>query len=256
MEFIITPLGARGWMGRDGRETACMLAQVAGQNFLLDFGTGASRLLESAIERTLGDRPLNICLSHYHLDHVVGLSYFPGILKEFTGVRRLITPGKELVTWGFKDACERLLNPPLTSHGPERLHAFEFLECGPEGILLDGVRISMYPQVHPGGSVSIRIGDWICYSTDLAPDTGELVAARGVKCLIHEVWSLEPEPHEGVHSDLSHALEHTRQSGARHLVPVHFGPRMKEEDIRSLQNYSSEDFKVWTPIEPQRLTLE
>jgi|WetSurMetagenome_2_1015567.scaffolds.fasta_scaffold00211_6 ribonuclease Z len=256
MEFMITLLGARGWMGRDGHETMCVLAQAAGQNFLLDFGTGASRLLEPAIERTLGDRPLNICLSHYHLDHVVGLSYFPGILKDFTGVRRLITPGKELASGGFQNACGRLLNPPLTSHGPERLHDFELLECGPEGISLDGIRISMHPQVHPGGSASIRIGDWICYATDLAPDTGELKAARGVRCLIHEVWSLGPEPNGGVHSDLVHALEHTRQSGAGHLIPVHFGPQMQEEDIRRLHSYSSEAFVVWAPLEAQRLTLE
>ena len=63
------------------------------------------------------------------------------------------------------------VSPILTSH----------YEIGP-------FKISLWPQQHPGGSLGVRIGDLVAYTTDKAIREDELEHVRDVAYLVHEVW--------------------------------------------------------------------
>src|SRR5450756_199820 len=83
----VTLLGTIGWMPSDRRETTCFACRAGDSLFIFDAGTGLRRLREPAQAALLdGARDVHLFLTHYHLDHVCGLAYLPGVL-----------PGRELV---------------------------------------------------------------------------------------------------------------------------------------------------------------
>lgn len=253
-QVAVIPLGTRGWMPRDGRQTICTFVKLGDTRFLLDCGTGVSRLLEPAVRTHLGDGAITILFSHYHLDHFAGLVYLPGLLHGCRGPVRLAGPRSGLTTLGLREACERLTSPPLSSqHYSTYPFPLEILEFGPEGIEIDGVTITTSPQVHPGGSVSLRLGNALCYATDLAASTQELPLAQGVELLIHEAWSKEPQAPLGCHSGFPEALDRARRAGVPRLMPLHFMPGMLEYEIQALGEYSSPSLQVLVPEEGKQI---
>ena len=76
----LVPLGCGGFIPARGRQTMSFLVLEGGAALVLDAGSGLARLLEPQVAARLPeDGPLDIVLTHYHLDHVVGLSYLPGL---------------------------------------------------------------------------------------------------------------------------------------------------------------------------------
>src|SRR5450759_69715 len=77
----VTLLGTIGWMPSDRRETTCFACRTRDSLFIFDAGTGLRRLREPAQAALLdGARDAHLFLTHYHLDHVCGLAYLPGVL--------------------------------------------------------------------------------------------------------------------------------------------------------------------------------
>ena len=99
----LLPLGTNGYIPSQGRQTMSFLVADDGGALVLDAGSGLARLLEPAAQRMLaGVERLDVVLTHYHLDHVVGLSYLPGVARDRPV--RIFAPA-----------------PPLTHSGPEAL---------------------------------------------------------------------------------------------------------------------------------------
>ncbi|MGD2114802.1 MAG: MBL fold metallo-hydrolase, partial [Acidobacteriota bacterium] len=74
----LIPLGTNGYIPTHGRQTMCFLVRFEDRALLLDAGTGVARLLEPRVRELLeGVEQLDVILSHFHLDHVIGLSYLP-----------------------------------------------------------------------------------------------------------------------------------------------------------------------------------
>ena len=79
----LAALGTAGYLPAAGRQTMSFLLATGTETLLLDAGSGVARLLEPQIARLLpADRRLDVLLSHYHLDHVVGLSYLLGLAAD------------------------------------------------------------------------------------------------------------------------------------------------------------------------------
>ena len=91
MDATLWVLGSAGWMPKAGQETSCFLLEAQGQLIMLDAGTGVANLelVPEVLQRY--DR-LSVLLSHYHVDHLVGLMY----LKRFAADKRVDVygPGK------------------------------------------------------------------------------------------------------------------------------------------------------------------
>jgi ribonuclease BN (tRNA processing enzyme) len=256
MDTLIVPLGTRGWMPHQGRETMCTLVKRGSNNFLLDCGTGASRLLLPEVREILGRDPITILLSHFHLDHTVGLTYLSGLLSGSDQPVRLAGPRAGFIDFGLREACDQLTSAPLTSrHYRDFPFPVELIEFGPEGIEIDGVPIAISLQAHPGGSATIRIGDSVCYATDLAASMKELPLATGVDCLIHETWSMRTQAPDGSHSGLKEALDRAERAKAKSLIPTHFGLDMTETDIQSLSGFTNATFDVLVPNEGQPIRI-
>ena len=203
----LIPLGINGFFPSHDRQTMSFLLLTEKEALVLDAGTGIARLLEEDIRRRLEQYDsLNIILSHYHLDHFVGLSYLPGLWSKKV---KVYAPSEPFIGTDPKCAINKLLNPPLYSLTLDTLPMpFEVIPMTKPNITVGEVNIMIWAQKHPGGSIGIRIGDDLAYVTDTIVDFDNVEKIRNVHLLMHEVWMTDAEadldPAErGKHSYLS-----------------------------------------------------
>lgn len=205
------------------------LVERDGALLLLDAGSGVGRLAEPGpATRWLGraDR-LDIVLTHYHLDHVIGLSYLPGVARGLS--IRIHAPGPPLTVAG-PEAIERLIGPPLFPHRiaewPMPVEVIAYHE-GP--LRIGPFDLRLRSQRHPGGSVGLRVDDDLAYVTDTVVDPATEALARGVDLLLHEVWRTDAEaesddPAVSGHSAASPVAALAARSAVRRVAPVHHPP--------------------------------
>ena len=225
----LLPLGTNGYFPSAGRQTMAFLVAAPGVALLLDGGSGLARLDEPAARELLaGVERVDLLLSHFHLDHVVGISYLPALLA---GHRlRIFAPDVALVPAGG-DALERLLSPPLFPLPLARWPIpVEVVRYGAPALAIGPFQVRLRAQQHPGGSVGFRIDDLLAYVTDSIVDPRTVDLVRGVGMLLHEVWlddaeAARSDPKTAGHSSATAVAELARQAGVGRLVPVHHHPR-------------------------------
>lgn len=256
MKTVLIPLGTNGFIPSFGRQTMSFLLLRPNDVLLIDAGTGVSRLLDPAILPLLNKyERLNILLSHYHLDHVVGLAYLPGIWNR--GPIVIHGPAKPIVNAEPRDAINQLLYPPLFSLPINDFPVpVEIVPITGNRIQIGDFSIATRRQRHPGGSMGIRIDDQIAYTTDTVVDQETAIFAQGVQLLLHEVWLTDAETvvdeieHSG-HSYVGGVAQIANKSKVRQLMPIHHHPKRSEEDINSIGStlQGSVEADVVIPVE-------
>jgi ribonuclease BN (tRNA processing enzyme) len=231
----LAPLGTAGYLPAAGRQTMSFLLATESDSLLLDAGTGVARLLEPAVAALLpAGRRLEVLLSHYHLDHVVGLSYLLGLAADRS--IRIHAPAPPL-TVGGPEGIAQLLSPPLFPLPVERWPmAVEIVPVNGAELAIGGLRLRLRRQKHPGGSIGIRIGDTLAYVTDTVIDPATVEFVRGVKLLLHEVWltaeeAAESDPSPTGHSDAGAVADLARAAGVGRLWVVHHHPRRSAAEL-------------------------
>lgn len=234
----LLPLGTNGYFPTQGRQTMSFLLRGSEVALLLDAGSGVARLAEpigrEAIE---GVARLDIVLTHYHLDHVVGLSYLPGLLVGKSV--RIFAPAPPLTAAG-SEALDRLLTPPLFPIGLARWPlAVEVVPYAGPTLEIGALALAFRAQKHPGGSVGVRIGDLLAYITDTVIDRATIDFVRGVDNLLHEVWLDDDEAERDDaartgHSAAGPVADLAREAGVGRLIPVHHHPRRTEAQLEAL----------------------
>ena len=244
--FRIIALGTNGFIPTFNRHTmSYLLMDESEEVIILDAGTGISRLFEPQISEIIKSKKrLNIFLSHYHLDHIIGLSYLPGLLP--TRPIRLFAPSKPYVEVEAEDAVNKLLNPPLFSLSFKNYPGnTELIPVIDSEIRINGYLFQFIKLSHPGGSMGIRIDDNICYITDTSMDQQYADFISGCGYLLHEVWMTKEEAEEkgkgaSGHSVLEDVIELSVNAGVKNLIPIHLHPKWSEEmllnNIRMFQN--------------------
>ena len=239
MTTRIVPLGTNGFIPSFNRQTMSFLVLNESEMLLLDAGTGVARLLEPHIVDLMKPYDcLNVILSHYHLDHVVGLSFLLGAWTR--GRVRIYAPGQPFVEAAPQEVLNGLLQPPLF---PLTLREFpmpvEVVPVTSESLQTETWSIRLRAQTHAGGSAAIRIGDEIAYVTDTIVDEATPTFARGVKLLLHEVFLTDAEAENGDAERLAHSYPGgvariARQAEVGRLMLVHHHPERTDAEIRKL----------------------
>lgn len=238
MKQKIVPLGLNGYIPTHGRQTTSFLFLTEANAILLDAGTGAARLGEPGVQEHLQPYShLDVVLSHYHLDHVVGLFYLSGV---WPGSVRIYAPAPPLVDATPTLALGRLLSPPLCPTDLEQLlPGVDVIVVTQESFSLGGLPVRAWSQSHPGGSVGYRFGDSLVYMTDRSMDLGQAAHARGARVLLHELWMTDEEaaaePEKRVaHSHLSAVAEFANTAGVGALMPMHHHPSRTPQDVERI----------------------
>src|SRR3712207_2885018 len=103
-----------GWIPTAERETCCLLARDGDSALLIDAGTGVANLVQRPDLLEGLDR-FDILLTHFHLDHVIGLAYVPGL--DLPKRPRLFGPGAALYGMSTAAVLRRLIAPPFFGSG-------------------------------------------------------------------------------------------------------------------------------------------
>jgi ribonuclease BN (tRNA processing enzyme) len=234
----IIPLGTNGFFPTFGRHTTSFLLLHQETALLLDAGSGIARLTEPGIAKLLQPfSELHIILSHYHLDHVVGLSYMIGIFPDIA--LSIYAPGPPFVQSSPQDALGTLIRPPFFSVTLDDfpMHP-RIVSVVRDTFDIDRLTVAIRGQKHRGGSIGIRVDDLV-FMTDTAVDTSAVSFVHGAKLLLHEVWlrdeDLPASPEElADHSFESGVCDIAQRANVRQLMPIHLHPRRTLDEVMSL----------------------
>ena len=145
-----------------GGDTICFEFHADGPDspsLILDLGTGA-RLLGAKIQedqkRLDGPGEYDVLFSHLHLDHVIGLPFFPPLFTPGAKVR--IHCGVVEDSKGLFNRLRTLASPPYFPIQPLEWGAASFNTFDPKAKFeLAGFKITSIPMNHPGGCCGFRL---------------------------------------------------------------------------------------------------
>lgn len=217
----IVLLGTGGYHPNERRHTACLMLPELG--IIFDAGTSFFR-----VPSFLQTRDLQIFLTHAHLDHIVGLSFFlvPMLTDQVDSVKVFGEPTK------LSAIQTHLFSEEVFPLQPE----YDYLEL-PETVDVPGKGTLRHIKLeHPGGSVGYRI-DWpdhsLAYITDTATPEQHLEFIQGVDLLIHECYfpdDMAEWAEKTGHSHTTPVAELARDAGVGKLVLTHIDPQRTDDD--------------------------
>jgi ribonuclease BN (tRNA processing enzyme) len=212
-------LGSGGWIPTSRRETCSALLRAGRRLLLVDAGTGLRRLVEDA--DLVGDAErIDLVLTHFHLDHVIGLSYLPALPLQPV----VWGPGKLLANASTRSILDRLLGSPFFSAPMESIAA-DVREIDADGLDLGPFELTIRVQErHTEPTLAFRVGDVLTYCTDTGPDPGTVTFASGSRALLHEAWHTGDPGAEPFHTSARDAAEIARDAGVERLTLIHVNP--------------------------------
>ncbi len=237
---------------RYGGNTSCVDVQLSdGTRLILDAGTGI-RNLGLALGQV--HDPINILLTHLHLDHIQGLMFFAPAFRHQC----------EITVWGpwsseasLCDRIARYISAPLAPVDVREL-PFTFQEAEPGQWKIGSATVRAQPVNHRGPTLGYRIDDGptsLCYIPDHEPGVGTplreladewisgMELARDASLLIHDCQYTDEEypSHVGWgHSSVGDALEFAHRARAQRVLLFHHDPLHSDEQLDALAGQVSE----------------
>ncbi len=239
----ITILGARGSIPTEGAEmlefggaTSCVLIETDEWAVFFDAGTGIVNAPE------IGDKKIAIFLTHPHIDHLLGLPFFPYITDKSKHIDFYAVKSGVL---SARQQLDKLLCPPLWPCSADDYPAnFEFHDIE-FPVKLGDISITGIPSVHPGGGIVYRLecgGKSMVYATDYEyrdDHIGELIDfAKDTDLLLFDAQYTDEEfeKRRGYgHSTPSLGVIVARKSGAKEVRFVHHDPTHTDEFLLNME---------------------
>ncbi len=261
--MMVIPLGIGGFIPTDEYETSCILVRENNTAILFDAGTGISKLMNPEIRDLLiGVDTLNVILSHYHLDHVVGITW---LVKLWDKKLNIFAPTKPLTESTPTHALSILTNSPLFGL---RIQQFPFpteiIPIKGDDIIIDILKICVIQQQHLGGSVGYRIGNKFAYITDTDPTEAHVSFIRNVKLVFMDSM-FDLEEHKQLCGGKEKKLEHgysvgnaniAKKANVGNLGLIHLNPMYSTERYEKMVAESKSIFsKTNIPEEKKILNV-
>ena len=235
-------LGTAGYHPNEHRHTACFMIPEAG--VVLDAGTGFFRVRE-----LIQTRELHIFLSHAHLDHCVGLSFYLDVLHE--------TNVQNVFVYGVSEKLEAVKSQLFSEHLFPLPPHFEWVPIDIQkgatgiGLPLDGT-ITWCPLKHPGSSLGYRLewpGSSLAYITDTtaSPQADYVSFINKAGTLIHECNfpdGFEELAAKTGHSCVTPVAEVCRSAEVERCTLVHMNPMMDDPSCYELESVSD----IYAPL--------
>jgi ribonuclease BN (tRNA processing enzyme) len=237
-----------------GETTAFLCEGEGGEHVLIDAGTGV-RLLGDRLERADGIRSALLLMTHFHLDHVMGL---PALSLIYNGKWSIEIASPVHQGQHIEEIMPRLLDRPfwplqldeLASHVRFRTlpgeQSIAPLACG-------GLQIRWCPVHHPGGCTAYRIdepatGTAVVIATDVEWGEASAETKELLRGLVHrpspatlllmdgQFTPDEYARHRGWgHSTWRECADLARETGAGHLLVTHHAPTRTDAQMEKLE---------------------
>ena len=206
------------------RATCSVLVRRGDRAVIIDAGTGLERIVADHALLD-GVTELDLVLTHFHLDHVVGLAYLPGLRAVASAPPRIWGPGAALFGISSDEAVRRIAGPPYFD-ADFALIATEVreLRAGAQQVGPFTLRVRIQPG-HSTPTLALRFDDALTYCTDTTLDEENVGFASGSQLLMHEAWYVEDAPETPeIHSSAREAAVVARDAGVEELVLIHLHP--------------------------------
>jgi ribonuclease BN (tRNA processing enzyme) len=206
-------LGTNGWYDTQTGNTLSIFIATKKCNIVLDAGNGFTKL-----DRVLSNsNPLFLFLSHFHLDHLIGLHSL--IKFSFSQTLTLVGPR------GTEKLLKALLKQPFTAPLSSLSIKTEILEM-PEDENRFPFTVKGFDLIHPPLSMGYRFrldGKEIAYCPDTGYCENAVTLAKGADLLISECSFLPGENSANwPHLNPQSAARIAKEAGAARLALVHF----------------------------------
>ncbi|MFA8434674.1 MAG: MBL fold metallo-hydrolase [Marinifilaceae bacterium] len=238
----LIPLGSSGWIPTDTRSTSSFLCHTPNILILLDAGTGLHKLRNYTSLLDQYDE-IHLILSHYHLDHIIGLSYLPRFVANKT--LHLYGPGKPYYPEGCKELLCRFTSPPYFARTIDTFaREVYFHDYNVAGFQIGKLEIGIEVQQHSHPSFGITLGHYLHYATDT--NANHSTFQKKVQLLLHECWELKKENAEE-HSSLEEILNMAKHSDIPRIGLIHLNPFYSENQLTEFQTqnvFNVEEGKV------------
>ena len=212
----ITLLGTNGWFDTATGNTPCVLLQAEDFDIIFDAGYGFTK-----VDRLVdGSRPAYLLLSHFHLDHLIGMHTLPKSNFQ-QGLTILGQPGTNA-------ALKGLFSPPYSISFNEHAYPVKVIELDGQNPHLP-FRLTSLPLIHSGPCLGYRVeinGKVITYCTDTGYCQNAVTLAHRADLFMTEC-SLAPgmEPHPSwPHLSPKEAAKIALEAHAKQLLLIHFDP--------------------------------
>ena len=248
-EIKITILGVRGSIPTSGAgmvtyggATSSVLFETEDEAVFLDAGTGIMDAPD------IGDKRISILLSHPHIDHLLGLTFFRYLMEEG---RHIDIYARVIDGRGTRQQVDTYMKPPLW---PCTIDDFKAtVEChdltGP--ISIGSVQVDMTESNHPGGGTVYKLshsGKSFVYATDYEHDEEKLPQlidfAKGVDLLLYDAQYTDEEYEQKRgygHSTTTVGVRVAGECGAKQVRFVHHDPGHDDEFLSVMEKRVKRD---------------
>jgi len=220
--------------------------------FIIDAGTGIRNLGKSMMEHPERQTQITIGFTHFHWDHIQGFPFFKPAYDKDTTLNILSvgdTSEIELRSILQAQMHSEYFPIPMSEMGAK----LRFTNLGVDYVDVNGLKVKIIKQNHPGISYGIRIellGRSLVICTDVEhsnPITDDFIQfCKNADLLIHEAQYTDDELilYRGWgHSSYSQAIEVAERSNARMLILTHHDPDHNDEFLRKQEKICQDRFK-------------
>ena len=242
-KFSIIPLGSGGWYSNDFRETTCWMLELKNVLFIIDLGSGLRRLLSPEWQSYLDEKSnINILLTHFHLDHIIGLFYMQEIFSERK--INIFAPGKNIYGETASNIINNLMREPFASELGSNI-VINDLKSGYYNI--DKIDIEFWEQKHSSPSLGFCIDNSIIFALDTYFKPSMKDIYKGSHCVIHDCWQdrrgTKEDPHYS-HCNVDQVANLAYQSNIKNLFLAHLNPTYSEERLKNMLQQAKEKFEA------------
>ncbi len=256
-KMLITFWGTRGSFPVQGKKytefggaTICVSIEMEDNNLLvIDAGTGL-RDLGHFLSRKKKKPKINLFITHFHLDHLLGLPFFQPLYEADTSMT-IYSPFNPSIT---RLLLDRFMGdfyfPVVFSETPASKKFFRLKNK----IKISRIVVSFAPLPHPGGNVALRF-EWgnksIVFATDAEPrggiwDKKVMTIAAGATYLVGEAMFTPREYAKGKkgwgHGSWRSTLKLAREAGCCNLILTHWNPDYDDKKIKTILSQIEREF--------------
>jgi len=250
---------------RYGGNTSCLSIDLGDEEHLiLDCGTGLRQLGNELARRKVPQR-FHVFITHYHLDHVIGLPFFQPLYNpESTFTVHGLTSGGTPVG----EVLGGLMSPPYFPVNLKDVPArMEYRDGGDAPFQVRDVTVHSLPLNHPNGSLGYRLerGDRrVVYATDHehgneAVDEALVEFSRDADYLIYDTTYEESEYEQlrqgWGHSTWYAAVQTALKARVKKLILFHHHPDHTDEELERLVELARKELPA-TEIAAEGMELD
>ena len=206
-------LGTNGWYDTKTGNTTCILIETDDYFIILDAGNGIYKIDQYIRSK----KPIHLFLSHFHLDHIVGLH----ILNKFNFSQGMHIYGQV----GIKDILNTIINEPYTIPFAKLPFKVEVYELS-EGLRNIPFLVECKYLFHSSRCLGYRFeldGKILTYIPDTGICKNAIELAENADLLIAECsFKIGQRNVEWQHLNPEDAVKITKEAGAKKLTLVHF----------------------------------